>query len=343
MYDRAALFGHDSWTGGMARHDPILAGGRPADINRFVDVRRAGAAHDRGVRRFLIPSAVAVLATCALGVTPAAADETLTPGSSQEVTVRLPGSWTGEVDRLGVAVTGLVQRENGCLHPEELAGDTTCGAEDGELAQQLLVSVAAGALDGGTCVAADPRTALSLLDGSQARLSVADVDCLSLELAFPDGANDDRAQSDTIKFQLDIAAEGPGGVTGGGGDAVVVTPTGPGAAGAAAAADRGVTAADALTPAQAAAVGQVGQAGAPAAGAPAVTAPDAVVPPAGTPIGEVQAQVQVDGSGALVQTESSTTSLRDIALIVGGLFLVTVALGWVLFLAWRRRTQGRTA
>jgi hypothetical protein len=331
----------------MARHGTILCGGRLADINTFVDARRPRAAHDRGVRRLVIPSALAALAACALGATPAAAAEDLSPGTSEQLTVRLPAGWAGVADRLGVSVSGVVQLENGCLHPEEQAGDRSCGGRDGELAEQLIASVAAGTLDDGTCSTPGPRTALALLGGGQTRLSVTTVDCLSVELAFPDGPDDDLAQSDALQFQLDIAAEGPGGVIGGG-DAAVVggssESAAPAAAGPAPAA-AGPAGAD-PDPAAGPVAGAVAAGGTTAgAGAGAGVgsgAGAAAPPPAGTPLGEVQAEVQIGGTGAQVRTESATRSLGDLALLVGGLFLVAVALGWVLLLAWRRRS-GRAA
>jgi hypothetical protein len=322
----------------------MLIGGDVAGINSFVDVRRRSAVDARPVRRHLWAAAVLAVAAVAAGASPAAAAESLAPGDSWSTVVTLPGAWTGPADRLGVAVIDLVQQENGCLPPESQAGDSSCEPEDGELAAQLTATVSAGVLTDGSCVAAGPGAPLSLLDSAVTRLSVDHVSCLSLLLDFDDagaaGEDDNLAQSDSIAFALRIVAEGPDGVPDSGGSPAPVVPDG-GTGGPAAV----------IAPAAAGGVPAGGQpAGGPAAaGRPAVPAPSAgapasaLEPAAGTPLGQVEAQVSLGKETVVVQTESSSTSLTQVIVLWASLLLGTVLVGWLLFLVWRRRRQGRVA
>ena len=105
------------------------------------------------LRRSALPAVLALSALVA-AATPASAAGGMAPGGSETLSVSLPATWTAQADRLGVSVVDLVQAENGCLRPERTAGDDSCDADGGDLAGQLLATVAAGSLDGGNCEAA---------------------------------------------------------------------------------------------------------------------------------------------------------------------------------------------
>ena len=289
------------------------------------------------LRRLALPAFLALPALIA-AAGPAAAGGGLAPGGAERLTVVLPAAWAAQADRLGVSVVHLVQAENDCLEPESAAGDRTCDADEGDLAGQLLVTVAAGTLDGGDCRARGASVPLDLLDpDAQSRLTVANVECLSLEMSFPDGDDDNLAQSDSLTFRIRTVAEGPAGITG--------TPETPppvatpedvgsvsvGTVGGSAGQRSGPTTVGA------------GQAPAGAAGSsPAAAGADDT---RGNVIGEQTSSVGVGGGSVSVRTEAAASSIGDLVAAWGALFLGVLLVGSLLFRWWiiRRRRPARSA
>jgi|tagenome__1003787_1003787.scaffolds.fasta_scaffold20909666_2 hypothetical protein len=289
------------------------------------------------LRRLALPALVALPALIA-AATPAAAGGGLAPGGAERLSVVLPAAWAAQADRLGVSVVHLVQAENECLEPEYAAGDRTCDADGGDLAGQLLVTVAAGTLDGGDCDARGPFVPLDLLNpDAPSRLTVAGAECLSLEVSFPDGDDDNLAQSDSLTFRIRTVAEGPDGVTRTSDTpAPVATPgdvgwVSVGAAGARAGQRGGTTTVGA------------GQAPVGAAGSSAAAA--GAGDTRGNVIGEQTSSVDVGGGSVNVRTEAAASSIGDLVLAWGALFLGVVMVGFLLFRWWimRRRRPARSA
>jgi hypothetical protein len=292
--------------------------------------------HGRVRRSLSTAGVLLVAAAVALPAGPAAAGETLAPGGGQSLVVPLP-DWASRADRLGVSVGSLVQYEHDCGEPEFEAGDETCGAKDGELADFLDATVAGGTDDGGGCRATQDPVELDLLSGGDSVFDSVGVTCLVLALEFPNGGSDDnRAQSDSLAFTLDVIGEealvnepGEGGEDGSPGADLRDGPTSDGttsdgrttpdgettSGGAVAAAEAGTgTRVDALSTA--------GGTGAPAE--------EGVV-------GSVATPVTVDGNG--LATESESTSLAGRALAWGSLLLGAIVLGGLLLVLVRRRRE----
>ncbi|KQS63613.1 hypothetical protein [Modestobacter sp. Leaf380] len=318
--------------------------------------------HPRPHRR---PVAVAALAGVVLAVLAPAgtawAGTQLLPGATWSTPVDLPDAWADQADRLGVSVVTLDQQENDCLRPEVRAGDQTCAADEGDLAGQVSASIAAGRYDDGTCVAATAPAALALTGGAVTRLALAGPQCLVLTFDFPDGADDDVAQSDTLGVGLSLVAAGSGadvgagdpgggaasggaaagGVTGGGGvvgGTVVggVVPPAGGPSGA------GRDGAGAVGP------GSTGQATAGRGAAGAVDGPVgagervATAVADGVAVGSATADVEVGADGASVEAESAQTLLED-PFALGALLLGLTLLLWVLLVLLRRRRREEPA
>ncbi len=324
------------------------------------------------MRRAVPLSAAAMAAVVGVLVPagPAAAEGQLTPGATQVLPLVLDTSGWDEVpEGLQVAVADLAQQENGCLELDGRPEDDTCDPDQGDLAQQLAGTVAAGRLDDGRCLGLGDGVPLVLTSAGAVTLPVdddrswADVDCLRVSLTFVDGADNNRAQSDSLSFTLAVTAwsDAPPPAPVGAGDP---QPGGTGAVGTA-----GSPAPDAGAPAGGPAGAPVGgPAGDPAARGGAVTAgaraaggvagPAAAGAPAGAPaggapsaggaaevVGRSDASVVVDASGVSVQTQTRAAgqTLAGTALAWGGAFLGAVALSWSLVLLVRRRRTERAA
>jgi hypothetical protein len=303
--------------------------------------------HDRPVRR--LPSAlVAVLAASGVvaGAAPAAAEESLAPGDTETVVLSLPDTWAADADTLAVAVDDLVQLENDCIEPEAEAGDD-CDDARGELGDKLVATVAWGTVDGG-CRPAVGRTPLDLVgvDGTAAESTrfehVVGVECLVLDLTFPDGDSDDVAQSDSLTFRVNaVAEEVPGEVAttieSEDVDAASATDgrSGTGPQGSADPSSAGAASARAQA-AREAATGQGDRerAGTPRGG-PAAAIGDRA--PAGPMVGRVDAQVSVGRDGVSVRTRAAEAALPGAAMAWSSLLLGAVALGGVAFVLVRRR------
>ncbi|SDX44324.1 hypothetical protein SAMN05660209_00532 [Geodermatophilus africanus] len=295
---------------------------------------------------------------------PAAAGETLAPGGSQTLDVALP-DWASRADELGVSVDSLVQFENDCVEPESEAGDESCGAEDGELADFLDATVAGGTDDGGGCRATSEPVGLDLSGGGDSVFDAVGVTCLVLALEFPNGGSDDnRAQSDTLTFILDVVGEEQLGDRSAVGD----EDGSPGAVLRADPASDGTIPGGATTSGRTAADGTLGEGAAAAAGGGADPADGAGAAGGGTAaaagtesgrrvggptaeeaggpagegvVGSMATPVTVDGDG--LSTESGSTSLAGQALAWGSLFLGAIVLGGLAFVLARRRPRERAA
>jgi len=318
-------------------------------------------------RRLLAPRACAVVvAASALLAVPvgSASAAPLVPGGRWTTGVDLPDAWTGQADRLGVAVAELRQRENGCTAPEVRAGDTTCGDDEGDLAGQVVATVAAGRWVDDDCA---PTTQAAPLDlaGATTRLAVAGPECLLVALDFPDGADDDLAQSDSLGFTLSLVAGGPGGDVAEGGTSSGTTTGGTGSGAAVAGAGVGASAVGGPGTGAGGAGGSTGGAGAVAGrgGAPAVGgtsggsgtgSPSSVAGTAGgaaggtvrggvaedpAPIGSTTADLEVGADPT--EEAGAVRSLLGAPLALGALLLGTTALLWLLFLVLRRRRGER--
>jgi hypothetical protein len=325
---------------------------------------RAYRPHDRTVPR-PVSALAAVLAASAVlvGAGPASADEPVAPGETRTVVIPVPDQWAADADVVRIAVRALEELENGCLEPEEEAGDD-CGDGRGELADKMVATVAWGAGDGG-CQAEVKAARLEFdsVDGVRFQ-DVAGVECVVLHLTFPHGKRDSVAQSDSLQFELDVVGEERPGTVGR--DDLTPTPTltptpsgsrdrgpdapsqdpggrrpgsdpGAGARAGGGAAD-GASRAGGGTGRDAAAQGARGVIGAPGARAAGVEQRT----PAGPMVGRVGAQVSVGSDGLSVETRAADVSLPGMALAWSSLLLGAIALGWVAFILWRRRRRRRT-
>ena len=304
-------------------------------------------------RRRLVPrTCAALVAVPVVLLVPvgAAAAAPLVPGGQWTTAVDLPDAWAARADRLGVSVAELRQRENGCTRPEVRAGDLTCGEDEGDLAGQVLAAVSAGRWAADDCVSSTAAQPLDLAGGTT-RLTVVGAECLLVTLDFPDGADDDLAQSDSLGLTLSLVAAGPGGdgtaggttprgTTGGGTTtdgpgAVEVPRAGTGSAdGSVGVAGQGAAGAGGASGREgSASVGaaSVGSGGRPSSIGGAVRGGAADDP---APIGSTTTDIEV---GAEPTEAGATRSLLGDPLALGALLLGTTALLWLLFLALRRR------
>lgn len=286
----------------------------------FVDAASGVGADDGPVRRRRVSCCLAsALTAVVLQAAPAGAADVagpLVPGASQVVTIRLPAGWAAQADTVAVSVTRLSQEENECLPPEVRAGDSTCSAGGGDLAEQLSVDVGPGGLAGDVC---QPSTTVQPLDlragGETVRLPATRPECLAVRLSFPHGADDNLAQSDTLSFDLAVVAAGPRGVSPGSG-----TGTDPGA-------EPAVGADAVVQPARGPAGG-----GTPTAGSTGSTSVSGVV-------GSWNSSVEVAAGGPSALTEASSSSPARVALLWAGALMGNVMVGGLLFMAWRRRRE----
>jgi hypothetical protein len=272
---------------------------------------------------------------------PAAADAPLAPGDTRTIQLPVPDKWAA-ARQVDVTVKILTQQENGCLDPERKAGDD-CLSDTGELAGQLTGSVTLGLPDGADCKRG-PRAELDLLGTRTARLTEATpgVRCLFVELTFRHDALNNRAQSDSLSFGLDLVArelpatENPTDVpvsTDGqvDGSAPSNIPSGGGG---------GTDGGDAATTSRVVA-DRAADAGsgdlAPAPVGPVGTVVDQA--PEGPVLDRLEAQVSVGDDGVAVQTEAATSSIQAQVLAWGSLLLGAVALGWWAFVVVLRRRR----
>jgi hypothetical protein len=309
---------------------------------------RARRTHDRPVRR-PNPALLAVLAAAGViaGAGPAAADGSLAPGQTQTVVVPVPDRWAADADAVAVVVDDLVQLENDCIEPERKAGDD-CRDTSGELGDKLVATVAWGTVDGDGCRPAVVMAPLALagLGGTRAESTrfqhVVGVECLVLNLTFPDGDSDNVAQSDSLTFRLDaVGEEVPGEVVSTvEPEGVDPTPSADGSSGTEPQNSANPSSAGAATArgpvARSAAAGHGARGG---TAAPAAERAAAVQRrgPAGPMVGRVDAQVSVGADGISVETRAAGTSLPGSALAWSSMLLGAVALGWVAFVLVRRR------
>lgn len=146
------------------------------------------------------------------------------------VTHPLEVALTPNAPQAGLALTidGLVDLERDCNHPETTSGDLTCGEDEGELSEQLLLHAALTA--GGSC---DDRSDLTRVLAPTPLRDVASAGLLDLDAALDPGAQrcllltfdlpttaDNLVQTDLARFDLTVRADqvlpdesGVGGVT----------------------------------------------------------------------------------------------------------------------------------
>ncbi|WP_207798569.1 hypothetical protein [Klenkia marina] len=317
-------------------------------------------------RRPLALRACAVTAAvAALVVVPAgwASAGPLLPGGQWATTVDLPDAWADRADQLGVTVAQLRQQEHSCTPPEVRAGDDTCGDDEGELAEQVVASVAAGRYTGGDCEPTTAAQPLDLFGATTSRLTVTGPECLLVVLDFPDGEDDDLAQSDALGFTLSLVAGGPGGGLTGGGTTGPTTSTnggtssggttsggtgsggsGSGGTGSGGTGSVGSGPGSATDGSRAGGVAAGQRPGGPTGGQRVDPRSDQTSSAGGAvrggtvrgDVGSTTADVEV---GAETTETGSTRTVLDVPLALGALLLGLTALFWVLFLVLRRRRR----
>lgn len=277
----------------------------------------------------------------------------LLPGGEQRLVVALPGSWVTDVDQLAVSAGALDQREHGCLPPERAAGDTSCGDDEGDLAGQLRAEVAGGVAVGADCRPTGAAEPLSLAEPAVVtRLGVRGADCLVVRLTFPDGADDDLAQGDTLAVALRVVATGPG---------AGPAPAAPGSSSTSSTSSSPSTSSTSSSGSSSSrgqlAVGGTRGAAVPPGGVPVAgpgtvagellgggaPLPEAAAPGAGNrAVGSWDGDLTVGADGVRVQTESVAASLGDRVLVWSAVLMGATSLGGLLWVVWRRR-RGRRA
>jgi hypothetical protein len=304
--------------------------------------------HDPLVHRSL-PAVAAALAIGSVlaSAGPAAADARFAPGDTRTIQLPVPGSWT-EAIQVDVAVGSLSQAENDCLTPERAAGDD-CESSVGELAGQLTGTVTLGLPDGADCKPAQ-RAALDLSGTRTTRLTAPSrgVRCLFVQLTFRDDASNNRAQSDSLTFGLDLVArdflarenrDGDAAGTGGqvdrdaqpeSSDADGTARDGGDTASGTSAGDQDVD-----RPSTTAGAGADQAADADSATVAGSTVIDQ--DPEGPVLDRLEAQVSVGDDGVVLQTQAADSSVQGQVLAWGSLLLGAVALGWSASAVVRRR------
>lgn len=304
-----------------------------------------------------VPAFAAVLAIGSVlgSAAPAAADGPLAPGDSRTIRLTVPETWTAAL-QVDVTAGTLTQVENACLDPEAEAGDD-CSSTVGELADQLTGTVTLGVLGSAGCEPGAQSANLDLFGTRTTRLTAEapGVECLFLELTFPDDEGDNLAQSDSLTLGLDLVARDfldsgePGGDAGTdgqiGADEGSGTPDGEGAG----TVDPDTETAQSETgrdgngrtttdPGEAdqAAGSDTGAVAAAAAGPAGTVVGEA---PAGPVLDRVEARVSVGDDGVAVQTQAAETSVRGLVLAWGSLLLGAIALGWAAFVVVMRRRR----
>ncbi len=130
----------------------------------------------------------------------------LVPGSTSVARFRVHRHGLAQLGLLASAVLDVRDLEGGCVRPEAAAGDTTCGASEGELSSQLDVAVG-WSLAGDCSTAALPAVGARLHaqaagEPQLAGLAAGDDDaCVVVRVDLPWEA-DNTTQSDAAVFDL---------------------------------------------------------------------------------------------------------------------------------------------
>jgi hypothetical protein len=309
--------------------------------------------HDLSVRRS-VPALVAVVAIGGVlaAAGPAAADGPLAPGETRTVVIPVPDTWADDAVQVAVTVGGLAEAENDCLDAEADAGDD-CSSDVGELAGKLTATVAWGRTDAGSCERGAGAVPLDLSGQATARLTqVAGIDCLQLEMTFPDGESDNVAQSDSLTFALDLVAQG------------LPDPVGPVRdetnadeqdSGDQDSGEQGSATQDGGPAVSAQGVdGRSGDGQGAGPGVGTVAAGPAVLPvgqdgtvvaqaETGPVLGRVGAEISVGDEGLAVETQAADTSAQALVLAWGTLLVGATALGWAGFVMMMRRRRRKEA
>jgi hypothetical protein len=138
--------------------------------------------------------------------------------------VELPPDASAET--VSLTMTNLRDYEHGCLGPEIEAGDTTCGPgpDQGELSEQMAVQLAVGTTsepsDASACgdlsgvVTGDAWLRdledVALPADLSSSVGAGEGICLALGLEFADLPENNLAMGDESRFDLQVAAHGPG-------------------------------------------------------------------------------------------------------------------------------------
>jgi hypothetical protein len=317
-------------------------------------------AHDPSVRRLVLALAAALATgSVVLSAGPAAADASFAPGDSRTIRLQVPELWAA-ARQVDVTVGSVSQSENGCLDPERTAGDD-CESDDGDLAGQLTGTVTLGLPDGAGCKPAQSAE-LDLSGTRTARLTAAvpGVRCLFVELTFRDDASNNRAQSDSLTFGLDLVARDflarqhqddvAAGTDGQRdrdaplepSDSDGIAPDGRDTAPDTSASDQAVD--GPTTPS--------GEGSDEAADADSTAVATSPAGPVGTVVGRapegpvldrLEAQVSVGDDGVVLQTQAADNSVQGQILTWGSLLLGAVTLGWSAFAMVLRRRRMRVA
>ncbi|HEX7716751.1 MAG TPA: hypothetical protein VF416_05645 [Marmoricola sp.] len=150
----------------------------------------------------LTPLGVATTATAhaALVGTSDAGPLRIMPGSSEVLDLSVPNDSDAPAD-LRVQAVGVTEDDNGCVLPEQQAGDTTCGPDGGELggwlALRLVRTSDAGEQELWSGTLDQLATGTDVLEG----VAGGSTPPLRLEVALPRAATNET-QSDRVGFTL---------------------------------------------------------------------------------------------------------------------------------------------
>jgi hypothetical protein len=150
----------------------------------------------------LTPLGVATTATAhaALVGTSDAGSLLIMPGSSEVLDLTVPNDSAAPAD-LSVQAVGVTEDDNGCVRPEQQAGDTTCGPGGGELGDWLALRLVrtsdAGEQELWSGTLGQLEAGAHVLDG----VAGGSTPPLRLEIALPRAATNET-QSDRVGFTL---------------------------------------------------------------------------------------------------------------------------------------------
>jgi hypothetical protein len=138
----------------------------------------------------------------------------IAPGWTQATTFRVRNG-SDSAAALTLGASGIFELENGCMH-SEAAVDPTCGADQGELGQELQLSVYTDADDTGV-FAGTPSWTGTVHDLSQAAvvdrsLLPGGVEGIRLVASLPPSSGNET-QSDRLDFRLRLTLDGVGSVS----------------------------------------------------------------------------------------------------------------------------------
>ena len=137
----------------------------------------------------------------------------LLPGDEPGTAQLLVEQRLGEVADIQLVLDGVENLENGCVRPEQKAGDD-CSSEHGELGSQLELSAARGVVQDGACVPPagfDPRQDGGSVDELAeyawvlGRLARDETACWVLAWYLPHRPDNNLVMSDQLRFDLTVS------------------------------------------------------------------------------------------------------------------------------------------